>query len=284
MIMTEANFISQEDALEMLGRKDVSFVDASWYLPAQHRDGYEEYLKMRIPGAVYFDINEIADTQTDLPHMLPSTDEFAQKVSVLGISNENLIVVYDGPGIFSAPRVWWTFKMMGAADVRILTGGFDRWKEAGLPIETGNPNPPRARIFAANPNPGKVASKEDVVAVVAAQSTTILDARPRDRFDGKSAEPRAGLRSGHIPGSQNLPFTELVENGTLKSPDQLQHIFDELGIDDGPVITTCGSGVTAAVLALALAQTGKTNTRVYDGSWAEWGQPDGPEIETDESE
>jgi len=282
--MTEANFISQEDALEMLGRKDVSFVDASWYLPAQHRDGYEEYLKMRIPGAVYFDINEIADTQTDLPHMLPSTDEFAQKVSVLGISNENLIIVYDGPGIFSAPRVWWTFKMMGAADVRILTGGFDLWKEAGLPIETGNPNPPRARIFAANPNPGKVASIEDVVAAVAAQSATILDARPRDRFDGKSPEPRAGLRSGHIPGSQNLPFTELVENGTLKSPDQLRHIFDELGIDDGPVITTCGSGVTAAVLALALAQTGKTNTRVYDGSWAEWGQPDGPEIETDESE
>ncbi len=285
MHLTEANFIIQEDALEMLGRSDVSFVDASWYLPAQGRDGYAEYQQMRIPGAVYFDIDKIADQDTDLPHMLPTAESFSQHVSMLGISDDNLIIVYDGPGIFSAPRVWWTLKMMGAADVRILVGGIDAWKAANLPLETGNPNPPRARIFRARPDETRVATQDQVQASIGDPKTIILDARSNDRFRGVAAEPRAGLRSGHIPGSKSLPFTELLEGAKLKSPEMLDEIFKDLGIDnDQSVITSCGSGVTAAVLALALAQTGRSNFRLFDGSWAQWGLPDGPKIESDDSE
>ncbi|MEM7069612.1 MAG: 3-mercaptopyruvate sulfurtransferase [Pseudomonadota bacterium] len=283
--MSEANFISQKDAQELLGRTDVSFVDTSWYLPAQGRDGEAEFNKMRIPGAVFFDIDKVADTDTDLPHMLPTASDFARQVSVLGISNDNLVVIYDGPGLFSAPRAWWTFKTMGAMDVRILEGGMDGWKEAGLPIETGNPNPPRARMFSAELAADRVASQKMVLEAAASNSAVILDARPNPRFLGKAPEPRAGLRSGHIPGSLSLPFGELMDDTSLKSPEALDKLFSELGVSgDQAVITTCGSGVTAAIISLALAQSGRTNTKLYDGSWAEWGLPDGPEIEPDDSE
>ena len=282
--MTEANFISQNDALELLGLNDVSFVDASWYLPAQGRDGHAEFLKMRIPGAVFFDIDKIADPDSGLPHMLPAPEVFEQHASVLGINNDHLIVVYDGPGLFSAPRVWWTFKVMGASDVRILTGGFDNWKANNLPIETGNPNPPLARIFHASFQPENVVSQQEVQQALNDPKTVILDARPNARFLGKAPEPRPGLRSGHIPGSRSLPFDQVMNGNELKSPAELDKLFSSMGIGkDRPIVTTCGSGVTAAVLTLALRESGRENTRLYDGSWAEWGLPDGPGIETDDN-
>lgn len=281
--MTVENFISQADALELLGRKDVSFVDGSWYLPAQGRDGHAEYLQMRIPGAVYFDINAIADQETELPHMLPSPDHFAREVSKMGISEENLIIVYDGPGLFSAARVWWTFKTMGAPDVRILEGGIDGWKEADLPLETGNPNPPLARLFNVDFNPDFVVSLDEVQKISQGSKVQILDARPEARFNGTAPEPRPGMRSGHIPGSKSLPFQKLMDGAKMKRPEELDAYFSKMGIArDTEVVTTCGSGVTAAIITLALAQSGRTNTKLYDGSWAEWGLPGGPEIETND--
>ncbi len=276
-----SNLIAPEDAAELIGREGVSFVDASWYLPSQNRDGYAEFLSMRIPGAVYFDINKIADPDTDLPHMLPSPRDFARDVGGLGIRPDNLIVVYDGPGIFSAARVWWTFRIMGAENVVVLEGGFDRWKEAGFPVETGNPNPPHVRVFEPKFDAARVASQSDLMENLKSAHATVLDARSTARFKGEAEEPRPGLRSGHIPGSKSLPFDQLLENGTLKDASLLDKTFTELGISqDTQVVTSCGSGVTAAVLTLALAETGRENTRLYDGSWAQWGMPDGPPVDT----
>ncbi|MEO0329622.1 MAG: 3-mercaptopyruvate sulfurtransferase [Pseudomonadota bacterium] len=283
MIQTvETNFISQEETINLIGRDDVSFVDSSWYLPAQKRDGYAEYRSMRIPGAVFFDINQIVDPDTDLPHMLPSPEQFARAVSLLGISHENRIIVYDGPGLFCAPRAWWTFSIMGAQDVRILEGGFDQWKAKDLPMETGNPNPPRAKLFKTNFNSDRVASKLDVQAAIKNAEAKILDARSINRFLGTEPEPREGLRSGHMPGAKSLPFTELITNeGKMIDRSELETLFQSMNIDqDTPIITSCGSGVTAAVISLALTQAGFHNHRLYDGSWAEWGQPNGPEIAT----
>ncbi len=277
------NLISQHDALEVMGHENVSFVDASWYLPAQNRNALAEYRSMRIPNAVFFDIDAIADQSSDLPHMLPQPEVFAKNVSVMGISHDNLIIVYDGPGLFSAPRVWWTFKVMGALDVRILEGGFDRWKAADLPVETGNPNPQMAKVFQPSFKPELVASLEDMERNVVSCDATVIDARSGERFAGRAEEPRPGLRSGHIPGSKSLPFNKLIEDGKLVSNDRLEGIFKKLGIDESsPVITTCGSGVTAAILSLALSETGRENYKLFDGSWAQWGLPDGPEIATED--
>ncbi len=280
--MNVENFIKPEQAVELIGRPDVSFVDASWYLPAQGRDGFAEFKSARIPGAVYFDIDQIADTETDLPHMLPTPGQFAREASTLGISHEDLIVIYDGPGLFSAARAWWMFKVMGAEDVRILEGGFDRWKEAGYPIETGNPNPPQVRIFEARFDPEKVAARSDLEKIVESKDAIVIDARPEARFKGSAAEPRPGLRSGHIPGSRSVPFDQLLCDGKLKNSRELEKIFSEAGVEkDTAVITSCGSGVTAAVLSLALAEIEHENNKLYDGSWAEWGKPDGPPVETE---
>jgi len=281
--MTSSNFIAREDVVDLIGHEDVSIIDGSWYLPAHGRDGHEEYQHMRVPGAVYFDINQIADQNTDLPHMLPTPNEFAKAVSLLGISPNSLIIVYDGPGLFSAPRVWWTLKIMGAPDVRIMEGGFDRWKEDGLPVETGNPNPPQPKIFEASFSPVNVTAMDEVEAASKSANTVILDARPGPRFAGKADEPRAGLRKGHIPGSKSLPVTDIIEDGKLIPTDELEARFEKLGIDQNTqTITTCGSGVTAAILTLALAETGRLNNKLFDGSWAEWGLENGPPIETND--
>lgn len=281
--MTEASFIAQSDAVGLIGRDDVSFVDASWYLPAQKRNGEEEYRHMRIPGAVFFDIDKISDPNSDLPHMLPSPEEFARTASVMGISNEHQIIVYDGPGLFSSARAWWTFKIMGAQNVKILEGGMDAWKAANLPIETGNPNPPLAHIFTPHFNPGMVASMDEVVEGLKSGDAVVLDARPHARFYGEAKEPRPGLRSGHMPGAINLPSSSIVENGLLKSREALEELFSELGIGENTkVITSCGSGVTAAILSLALSETSRSNHALYDGSWAEWGQSDGPPVTRDD--
>lgn len=277
--MASDNIITQREALNWLNNPDVSFVDGSWYLPSQKRDGKEEFSQARIPGAVFFDIDAIADPDSDLPHMLPHPEVFAEVAGVLGLSHDKLIIVYDGPGMFSAPRVWWTLKVMGAQNVKVLEGGFDNWKTENLPVERGIPNQPRQSIFQTHLAHNKIASQKNVEDNIKYGRAITLDARPNDRFKGTAPEPREGMRSGHIPKSLSLPASNLIENGKLLEIPKLNKIFHDMLIyPDSEVITTCGSGVTAAILILALHESGRENTRLYDGSWAEWGRPDGPEI------
>jgi thiosulfate/3-mercaptopyruvate sulfurtransferase len=254
-----------------LGQPDVAVVDGSFYLPAMRRDAPSEYLAGHIPGAVRFDIDEIADKTIPLPHMLPSPDRFAQAVGRLGISDRDTIVVYDGAGLFSSPRVWWTFRLFGAEHVFILDGGLPKWKAEGRPLESGTVKR-AARSFAARPAAKIVAALADVERALAGKSAQVVDARPADRFRGEAPEPRPGVRSGHMPGSHNVPSSSLIENGSLKSIEALRAAFEAGGVDvDRPIITSCGSGVSAAILWLALDALGRSPNALYDGSWSEWG-------------
>jgi len=256
---------------QRLGDPDVVVVDGSFYLPAMKRDAAAEYLTGHVPGAVRFDIDEIADKTIALPHMLPSPEQFAQAVGALGISERDTIVVYDGAGLFSSPRVWWTFRLFGAEKVFILDGGLPRWKAEGRALESGAVR--RApRAFAARPPAKIIAALGDIRAALADRSAQVVDARPADRFRGEAPEPRPGVRSGHMPGSFNVPSSNLIENGTLKSADALKAAFAAGGVDiHAPVITSCGSGVSAAIIWLALDAIGKSPKALYDGSWSEWG-------------
>lgn len=258
---------------ERLGAPDLVVVDGTMHLPTTGRDARAEYEAGHIPGALYFDINEIADKTSSLPHMLPDATEFAAKVRALGIGDGMRIVAYDTPGLYSAARVWWMFRTMGYEDVVVLNGGLKKWLAEGRAVEQGEVPRRQPRHFTARFHAGLVRDKADVLSLLETGAAQIVDARGAARFKGTEPEPRAGLRSGHIPGSRNVPYASLINaDGTLKDTAELRRAFSEAGVDiDRPIVTSCGSGVTAGVLALALAELGRPDVAVYDGSWSEWG-------------
>ena len=248
-------------------------LDGSWYLPTMQRNARAEYEAAHIPGARFFDIDDISDHRSELPHMVPPVEKFLSRMRAMGVGDGHQVVIYDGAGLFSAARVWWLLKLMGHDDVAVLDGGFPKWKADGHPTEDMPPIIRDRHMMVRRQNH----LVKDVTQVAAASKLgdhEIIDARAPGRFRGDEPEPREGLRSGHIPGSKNVYFHSLLsQDGTLKDPDALRAIFQAAGVDLAkPAITSCGSGVTAAVLNLALTQMGKTDHALYDGSWAEWGQ------------
>ncbi|ANT59867.1 MULTISPECIES: 3-mercaptopyruvate sulfurtransferase [Roseobacteraceae] len=252
---------------------DLRLLDASWYLPGSGRDPKAEYEAAHIPGARFFDIDEISDLRSELPHMVPPVDKFMSRMRALGVGDGHQIVVYDGAGLFSAARVWWLFKLMGHDDIAVLDGGLPKWQAEGREIED---LPPiiRDRHMMVRRQNHLVKDVTQVSAAAKLRDHEIIDARGAERFRGAVPEPRPGLRAGHIPGSKNVPFSVLLNGDqTLKAPDALRAAFEAAGVDlSKPAITTCGSGVTAAILSLALTRMGKTDHALYDGSWSEWGQ------------
>ena len=257
---------------------DVRVVDASWYMPDEKRQPGLEFEQAHIPGAVFFDIDGIADRSAGLPHMLPSPGEFSKAVGALGIGDGETVVVYDGSGMFSAPRVWWTFKAMGHDKVKILDGGFPKWKREGRAVEAGAANP-KPKSFRAAFRPEIVRDFDAVMGIVNDRSAQMVDARSAARFNAQEPEPRAGLRGGHMPDAINVHYRKLIaDDGTLKPAAGLREAFADVDLTR-PVVTTCGSGLTAAILMLGLAEIGKTDVALYDGSWTEWGgRPEAPVV------
>jgi len=260
----------------------VKIIDASYKMPGVLPLPADDYLRAHIPGAVFFNVNTIADPDDPRPHMYPSAEQFARDVSALGISSDDTVVAYDSGAWVAAPRAWWMFLSFGHLGVKVLDGGLQKWLREGRPAESDHVAP-RPGKFVAKLDSSFVRSKQQLLRNLETGAEQLLDARPRARFEGTVVEPWPGRRSGHIPGSRNLPYAELFDpgTGTMKSPDDLRKAFTGAGVDfDRPIVTTCGSGVSALVLTLALCRLGVRGTALYDGSWAEWGLPDGPPIAT----
>ena len=268
-------FVSTQWLSQRLDAPDLVIVDGSYYLSTMNRDAAGEYLAGHIPGAVRFDIDTIKDTSASLPHMMPEATVFAKAVGALGIGDGMTIIVYDGMGLFSAPRVRWMFKAFGAKNVMILDGGLPKWQSEGHPVRAGLEQPRRAASFTARFDASAVADLADVRAALTTGSTQVVDARPSNRFKGEAPEPRAGLSSGHMPGSRNLPFADIINNGRMVGVDAIKAAFAQAGLDlSKPIITSCGSGVSAAILSTALELVGQPAKSLYDASWAEWGGRD----------
>ncbi|MAQ36158.1 MAG: 3-mercaptopyruvate sulfurtransferase [Thioclava sp.] len=263
---------------------DLRILDASWFLPQMERDARATYDAKHIPGARFFDIDDIADNRSDLPHMAPPPEKFISRMRAMGVGDGHQVVIYDQHSIFSAPRVWWTFRLMGKTDVAVLDGGLPKWEAEGRPLEDMPPMV-RDRHMTVQRHPGLVKDVTQVAHASKLGDHEIIDARPNERFLGNGTEPRPGLRSGHIPGSRNLPFGELLTpEGTFKSPEEIKARFEAAGVDlSKPAITTCGSGVSAAILSLALELIGKSDWSLYDGSWSEWGMYNDLKVATGEA-
>lgn len=265
-----------------LGQSNLVVLDGSMHLPTSGRNARKEFEAAHIDGALYFDIDEIADKSIPLPHMLPSAAQFGEQVGRMGIGNDTRVVVYDSEGLYSAGRVWWMFRSMGHDNVAVLNGGLKKWRAEGRAVTDKAAPAKAARTFEAIRNEARVRDAAAVKGLIGSPTVQIVDARAANRFLGTVPEPRAGLRSGHIPTSRNVPFTTLLSaDGTLKDAASLKAIFAAAGIDPTkPVVASCGSGVTAGVIAFALAQIGQTEAAVYDGSWSEWGARADLPIET----
>jgi thiosulfate/3-mercaptopyruvate sulfurtransferase len=270
--------VSTEWLAQHIKDPDLRILDASWHMPDSDRDGRSEYDDVHIPGARFFDIDDISDHRSDMPHTVPPVEKFMSRMRAMGIGDGHQVVVYDSHGLFSAARVWWMFRLMGKMDIAVLDGGLPKWIAEGRTVED---LPPviRDRHMTVSVQNNLIRSVTQVARASKLREAQIIDARAPERFRGDVEEPRAGLRSGHIPHSRNVFFRSLLnDNGTMKSPATLKGIFEAAGVDlSQPAITTCGSGVTAAILSLALELTGKSDHAVYDGSWSEWGMfPDLP--------
>ena len=273
--------VSTEWLAEHLKAPDLRILDASWYLPGDKRDPKAEYDAAHIPGARFFDIDEISETRSELPHMAPPVEKFVSRMRAMGIGDGHRVIIYDTKGVFSAARVWWLFRLMGKTDVAVLDGGLPKWTREGRPTED-MPPVMRDRHFTAHRVAGLVKDVTQVAATTKLRDAEILDARSPGRFSGQDPEVRPGLRSGHMPGAKNIPFNTLLNSdNTMKSEADLKKVFQKAGVDlNKPAITTCGSGITAAIISMALERVGHRNHSLYDGSWTEWGAYPDLNVET----
>jgi thiosulfate/3-mercaptopyruvate sulfurtransferase len=274
--------VSTEWLAAHLSDPSVKILDASFKLPGVTPLPKEDFVAAHIPGAAFFDVDAVSDHANPLPHMFPSAEQFGRDVGALGIGNGDTVVLYDAGGWVAAPRAWWMFLSFGHKDVRILDGGLKKWLAEGRPVEKGEASP-KPTTFTASFDPAYVRSKEQLADNLTSKAEQVVDARPRERFEGTVAEPRPGLRGGHIPGSRSVPYARLFDaaTGVMRPLPELKVAFDQAGVDLGrPVVTSCGSGVSAAVLTLALYRLGVRGSALYDGSWSEWGLQDGPPVAT----
>ena len=267
------DIVSTEWLEAHLNSPDIAILDASWHLPTAKRDPKQEFLAAHIPGAQFFDIDELSDTASPLPHMLPSPEKFSSRMRKLGVGDGKRVIAYDSTGLFSAARCWWMFKVFGHDDVAVLDGGLKKWLAEGRPTEDGPALKPQERHFTARSRPFMVRDMKEVGAALASGAAQVADARSGTRFRGEETEPRPGVRAGHMPGAKNVHYASLLNaDGTLKSKDGITQAFRAAGVDlTKPVITSCGSGVTAAILTLGLTLIGAKDHALYDGSWTEWG-------------